>query len=273
MSVAAQESNGCVNPENNGDSPLIDLPFVPTGTSLLGRFGFAFGPREDHFLQQILIAPGFPPGPMRLGFADENGDDKYCYNVTHFDIRDVRIRQVSRGLDICSEAGRCTVRLDKPAGNFVFVLIGFSLSFRAPFDHPLQEVAILEKDGELTVAYNDEHFDPPEDTFLWSLQYAYVPRDRFRDVGELSGTGAKDRVLGEIPAGKAVLRGFRVKFSDGDHNIQQIGVRPNTTGTVFITYRDNDGNDKFDWEYRWAILSTLEIFPGEVTPGPINPNP
>jgi hypothetical protein len=67
MSVAAQESNGCVNPENNGDSPLIDLPFVLTGTPLLGRFGFAFGPGKTIFCNKFLLRLVFHRGRCDWG--------------------------------------------------------------------------------------------------------------------------------------------------------------------------------------------------------------
>jgi hypothetical protein len=255
--VSAQESNGCVDISENHGSSLVDLPFAPTGTPLLSRFGFAFNPGQDHHIQQILIAPGLPPEMMRLAFADkepDDGDDNYCFNVTNFDVSDARIRPAVRGLDICREAGTCTVRLDKPAGDFVFVLIGFQLSFRAPFDHHLKDIAILENDGMLTISFADRHFDPSEDTILWSLQYAYVPGDLFAGVGEWSATGAHDRVIGQIPVGQVVLRGFRFTFTNDDHHIQQISVRPNTGGTVFLTYRDVNGDDPFDFEYRWAVL-------------------
>jgi hypothetical protein len=257
--VVAQETNGCVDIGQNHGSSLIDLPFVPTGTPLLSRFGFAFDPGIDHHITQILIFPGLPTGMIRLDFSDV-GDNNYCYNITHFDIFDPRISPVTRE-DICSDPGGCTVQLDKPAGDFVFVLIGLQLSFRAPYDHHLKDVAILENDGLLTVAYNDKHFDPPEDTFIWSVQYVYVPRDQFTDVGELSGTGANDRVIATMPPGKAVLRGFKFSFTGDDHHIQQISVRPNTSGTAFISYRDVNGDDKFDWDYRWAILRTLSLTP------------
>jgi hypothetical protein len=260
--VVAQETNGCVDIGNNHGS-LIDLPFVPTGTPLLSRFGFAFNPGIDHHMKQILIFPGLPPGMIRLDFSDkkpDKGDDNYCYNITHFDISDARIKQVTRE-DLCSDSGGCTVQLDKPAGDFVFVLIGFQLSFRAPFDHHLKDVAILENNGLLTVVYNDKHFDPPEDTFIWSVLYAYVPRDHFTDVGELSGTDANDRVLVTMTPGKAVLRGFRFSFVGDDHHIQQISVRPNNSGTAFISYRDVNGDDKFDWDFRWAILRPLSLTP------------
>ena len=41
VSAAAQEVNGCVDISSNGDGSLVDRDFVPTGTPLLSRFGFA----------------------------------------------------------------------------------------------------------------------------------------------------------------------------------------------------------------------------------------
>jgi hypothetical protein len=248
----AQVENGC-------GRGLVDVPFSSTGVPLLARFGFAFNPGVDHHINQILIFPGLPLGMMRLAFMDghpDDEDDKYCFNIQHQDLSDSRIRQVSRGVDICSEDGSCSVTLEKPAGDFVFVLTGFQLSFRADFDHHLKEVALLEDNGQLQVTFRDKHFDPSEDTFIWSLQYAYVPRDKFADIGVVSGSGANDRVLASMPAGPPLIRGFRFRFADDDHHIQQISVRPNGTGTAFISFRDVNGDDKFDWEYRWGTLAS-----------------
>ena len=108
-------------------------------------------------------------------------DDDYCYNVTHFDISDARIRQVTRGRDVCR--GTCTVRLDKPAGDFVFVLIGYQLQFYGDDNH-IKEIKMLENNGDFTVAYRDQELNDPTDTFIWDLQYAYVPRDRFIQIGD-----------------------------------------------------------------------------------------
>jgi hypothetical protein len=277
--VAAQESNACVDIGKNNGS-LFDVPFVSTGTPLLSRFGFALNQGDNH-IKQILVWPGLPPGMMRVDFSDDSPfggllgllhNDDYCFNVTHFDVVDARIRQVTRGLDIC-DAPQCTVQLDRPNGDFVFVLIGFQFQFREHDNH-IKEVSIKETGGKLTVGFHDQHFDPPDDTFNWSVQYAYVPRDRFSQVGQLSGTRAHDRVIASLPQGKAVLRGFSFTFktyftSGDDHHLQQIGVRPNTTGSAFLTYRDENGDDGFDWEYQWAMIKTIGVFPGEISALPV----
>ena len=238
---------------------LIDTPHTPSGTPLLGRLAFEYT-NNDHHITQILIAPGFTPSTMRLGFHDKNLDDRFCYSVTHFGVADPRIRLSTRSLDICSGPGRCTVQLDKPAGDFVFVLVGFQLTFQSGIDHHIDEVAILENNGNVTVAYNDKNDD---DLFLWSLKYAYVPRELFRELGVSSGTREHGETTRAIPGGVAVLRGFRFNFephftSGGDHHIKKIGLLPTQSSPqneVFVFYEDKNGDDGFDWEYRWAILN------------------
>jgi hypothetical protein len=292
-SVSAQVSNGFVKISDNHGSALFDVPFSPNGIPLLSRFAFELADGDNH-LQQILIDPGLPPGKMRIGFHDKDADnlpiidfddDDYFFNITHFDISDPRVQVLTRSLDICSEGqqqegrllGKCTVQLDRPPGDVVFVLVGFQLSFRGGIDHHIRQVGLLEDNGVLTVSFGDEHFDPSEDTFLFSVKFAWVPRDRFSDIGESSDTRSKDEVSRAIPVGRAVLRGFRLEFKsyftgNEDHHLKKIGVLPNTAGTVLISYRDDNGDDGFDWQYRWAILKTRTIkWPPGLEPPVVSP--
>ena len=248
---------------------LTDRDYPHVGTPLLKAFQFhygviiapdscgelpAFWVQEDHHLTQILIAPDFSPGKIRIGFHDKNGDDKYFYRLSHHSVSNPRIQQFTRTLDICGEQGKCTVRLDKPKGDFVFVLVGFQLSFRGT-DHHIDEVGILEKDGELTVFFNDRNDD---DLFLWSVQFAYVPGDLLQDVGVSSGTRERRGASRTIGRGNPVIRGFKFNFepyftSGGDHHIGHISVCA-STGRVDVLYMDKNGDDGFDWEVHWATL-------------------
>ncbi len=106
-----------------------------------------------------------------------------------------------------------------------------------------------------------------------------MPRDRFGEIGELSGTRDKNEVSGAIPVGRAVLRGFRFEFkpyftNGGDHHLKKIGVLPTTAGTVLMSYRDVNGDDGFDWQYQWAILRTRISRPPVQTiePPVVNPH-
>jgi hypothetical protein len=258
--VAAQEVNGCVDIDKNNGS-VFDVPFVPTGTPLLSRFGFDLSHGRDNHIKSIIVWPGLPPGMMRLDFSDDNpfahltSNDDYCFNVTHFGIIDFRIRHVIRGVDVCDQP-QCTVQLDRPAGDFVFVLIGFHFQFHEHDNH-IKQIAISENNGQLTVAFHDRKCDSgADDTFIWSVQYAYVPQDRFSQVGQLSGTRARDTVIETIPVGKAVLRGFSFTYqpfftSGDDHHLKQISVRPNQGGA-------------FSWSSKTSLIQEMMDLIGSI---------
>ena len=248
---------------------LTDRDHSHVGTPLLNAFQFhygvilpsvncgalpAFWEQEDHHLTQILVWPDFSPGSIRIGFHDKNRDDRYFYRVSHHSVSNPRIQHFTRTLDICSDPGKCTVRLDKPKGDFVFVLVGFQLSFRGT-DHHIDEVGILENDGELTVFFNDKNDD---DLFLWSVQFAYVPRDLLRERGVSRGRRERRGASRSLTPGNSVIRGFKFNFepyftSGGDHHIGGISVCA-SSGRVDVLYMDKNGDDGFDWEVRWALL-------------------
>lgn len=241
---------------------LVDRDQPHVGILLLDSFDFQFTKNQnlrssvDHHLTQILVAPDFGTrGKLRLGFHDKNSDDEYFFRVSHYSVTDLRIQQVTRNLDICSDRGKCTVNLSKPEGDFVFVLVGFQLSFRGT-DHHIDEVGILEDDGNLTVFFNDKNDD---DIFIWSIQFAWVPRNLFSELGESSGTRERRGATRTIHRGRSVISGFKLNFephftSGGDHHIRAISVLTPDDGRVEVLYADKNGDDGFDWQVKWAIL-------------------
>ena len=248
----AQDARGC------DDGGLNDVEHKTAAVALLGRFIFEYK-SNDHHMTQILIMPDFSsPGIMRLGFHDKNLDDNYCFNVSHFTVDDSRVSIQSvptSGVGLCETKARCTIQLNKPNGDNVFVLIGFQLSYRSGIDHHVDEIAILEDDGTLKVAFNDKDDDTQ---LLYRVKYAYVPRDRFRELGQSEGFDERQEATATMPGGVAVLRGFRFRFLNGDHHVRKLGILPvqsSPNGTAYIYYSDKNGDDPFDWLYRWAILN------------------
>jgi len=234
---------------------LEDRDYPHTGALLLDSFDFQFtknrnlSSQVDHHLTQILVAPDFgTQNKMRLGYHDKNSDDEYFYRISHHTSTDARIRRDSRSLDIC-DRNKCTVRLSRPAGDFVFVLVGFQLSFRGT-DHHIDEVGVMENNGELTVFFNDKNDD---DVFIWSVQFAWVPRDLVSQLGESSGANERKGASRTINRGTSVVRGFKFNFRSDDHHIRAVSVLT-PDGRVEVLYTDKNGDDRFDWQVRWALL-------------------
>lgn len=239
---------------------LIDLSYPHANTQLLDSFFFQYvegtnlGSQVDHHLTQILFLPDFTRGKVRIGFHDKNSDDRYYYKLSHVEVNDPRVRQYTRSLDICNR-GKCTVTVERPAGDYVFVLVGLQLAYRG-VDHHVDEIGITENNGAITVFFNDDNDD---DLFVWSAKYAYVPADLFSSRNVTSGTRARRGTRRTIPAGKSVIRGFKFNFepyftSGGDHHLRSVGVLTHDDGRLEVWYNDKNEDDGFDWEVHWGIL-------------------
>jgi hypothetical protein len=235
--------------EGRDEEGLNDRSFSHTGVPLLSSFRFNFQD-DDHHIQQILIYPDFEPDKMRLGYQDKNGDDDYEYRVVHQIVDTPGILRFSRGLDICSEI-ECSVPIERPTGDFVFVLVGFQLQYHGT-DHHIKRVRVLEWDGNLKIRFRDNNDDPPP-VSEWSVQYAYVPSSLFAELGSSSG-GAAGADGTDIPAGPSVIRGFAFDYPHDDHHLKEIQVSTGD-GRLEVTYADHNGDDSFDWYVDWGILA------------------
>jgi hypothetical protein len=82
---------------------------------------------------------------MRLGYHDSDKDTDYEYKIVHQIVDTPGILRFRRDLDICSEI-ECSVPIERPTGDSVFVLVGFQLSYQGA-DHHIKRVRVLEWDG------------------------------------------------------------------------------------------------------------------------------
>jgi hypothetical protein len=257
-----------------------EYPGVDDGVPLLREFYFRFqelGPSEavDNHINCIMVLPAGVPedlspnaglplkvvedGKVTLMYSDDELDaakDQYFYRIAHsnapVDPRRFQIRAVG-----C----RGTCEHDLPSPSFpnaipgVFVLVGFQLFFTGARDHHIDEVAVFEKDGKLTVKLNDKN---DEDVFAYFVDYALVlPVGQNIQVGEASGSavgGAHE----PLPQGKKVIRGFHFDFVSGDRHLREIGVLMNNDN-VEVFYGDASGNDEFRWNVRWAMITPQAV--------------
>jgi hypothetical protein len=257
--------------EGFSDGGFETRSFSAPGVPLLDSFYFRYT-SGDHHLSQIMLRPGFPePGQMQLAFHDINLDDDYFFKVIHRPVVDGRIRSFSRDLDLC--VGSCNVGIDRPDGDFVFVLVGFQLAYQGAVngrDRHVNMIALMENDGELRMRFGDKNMDT---NVLWRVQYAYVPRDLFLTLGESSGTREQGGAGRDIRQGASVIRGFFFNFephftSGRDHHIKEIGVMTPDRGRVEVYYGDKNGDDGFDWVVRWGVLNPVPLVDPLPTGGP-----
>lgn len=223
------------------------------GVPLMKSFYFRYT-SSDHHIRAIQAMPDSPAlGEISVNYQDKNTDDEYFFNVQHQPYFGTIFAR-SYGRDVC--VGSCTREISAPANRLdhVFVIRGFYLYFHGT-DHHLDQISVKERDGQVTVAYNDKNDD---DTFLWDLDYAYVPRAAFSTISTRAGS-AQGATRASIEAGTALIRGFDLNFASGDHHIKEVGIWMAGDGNLDVYYGDKNGDDSFNWTVEYAVLRPPRI--------------
>jgi len=234
--------------------------FSVAGVPMLKSFFFDFGPGEDHHIQHVGVYPE-TNSTITLAFEDHNGDDEFFYNVEYLAAApDGTI--FGSAADVCK--GQCAIPITRPspASAYVFVLRGFRIFYQGD-DHHIDEIAVYESNGLLNVRLNDKNND---DNFVWYVTWTWVPRNRFSTVGTVGGYSCAsdntcDRDSKPVPAGQAVVRGFRFDFTNSDHHLSNIGVFTRNNGVIEAYYGDQNGDDEFYWFVDYAVLAPAVLAP------------
>jgi hypothetical protein len=231
----------------------IERGFSVAGVPLLKSFFFDFGAGEDHHILHVSVYPE-TNDKITLAFEDNDGNDEFFYNI-EYEATAAPGTVVGSASDVCK--GTCTraIARPSPADNYVFVLRGFRLYYHGD-DHHIDEIALYEANGQLYVRFNDRNNDG---TFIWYARWAWVPRDRFTTVGTVVGYSCAtdqtcDRDSKSVPAGHAVLRGFRFDFTSSDHEVSNLGVFTRNNGVIEAYFGDQSGDHEFFWFAQYAVL-------------------
>jgi hypothetical protein len=268
VSIIGVSAQTIIVPEISGfGKGTLQRNFSVSGVPLLKSFFFNFGSGEDHHIQHVSVYPE-TNGKITLAFEDNDGNDEFFYNI-EYEATAAPGTAIGSTSDVCR--GTCPPKAisgPSPASDYVFVLRGFRIYYTGD-DHHIDEVALYESNGQLNVRFNDKNND---DFFTWYARWAWVPRDRFTTVGTVSGYSCDtdDTCFSDsksVPAGHAVIRGFRFDFTQSDHHLGQLGVFTRNNGVIEAYFGDKNGDDEFYWFAQYAVLAPTIIV------GPIDPTP
>jgi hypothetical protein len=253
--------------------------FSMAGVPLLKSFFFDFGAGEDHNILHVSVYPE-TNGTITLAFENNDGDDEFFYNI-EYGATAASGTVLGSTSGVCKDPGACTLAIARPSppSDYVFVLRGFRIFYHGE-DHHIDEIALYESNGQLHVRFNDKHKDK---TYIWYARWAWVPRSRFGTIGTVHGSSCDSNPIEsscardwkEVPAGAAVIRGFRFNFKEGDRYLSNMGLFTRNSGAIEAYFADNSENDEFSWFVRYAVLApTFTISPVAVDPElPIDPTP
>lgn len=244
--------------------------YPSVGTPLLQMFYLRFTNADRH-IDSIGVEVDVPDeNRLTIEYFDESRNDEYFYRVQHLPLSSSRVQAhkitgVDKGNP--NNHNQVVVDLQKPDGQFTFVLSGFTFYFRGSDQH-IDQIAIRELNGDLVLSFNDQD---NKETFLWRAEYAWVPNDLIASTRIEQGVRARGGVRRSIPTGLPVIQGFaldfRPYFTGGeDHHLKEIGVLTRWPSNDFLEvyYADQNGDDGFDWEVRLAYLANPNPLDGHI---------
>lgn len=168
--------------------------------------------------------------------------------------------------------GECILRLEREDTTRAIVLSGFRF-IRKDGDGHVRRIAILPQRDEASVnptyrvAFQDDDFE-----YEVRVQYVLAPRGKIGPVLEISKSydgnddgrmtiGEREPVHSDLISarqqGNVVLRGFDLRFTNGGHFIEDIGIEPDRTAYQ-VWFQDHQGDDSRrripDDPIEWRIL-------------------
>lgn len=236
-----------------------------------GLQGWRFNMRGGHKVKNI----GFlhERNGVQFKLEDSDGGDfadgfVWLSRLPEFSVRGSSVFQ--RGC-----RGECILELERDSADQTIVLSGFKFE-RQGGDGHLRRIAIIPQPLSSAASLNQRYLVAfQDDDFAYDvrLEYSLVPADKVGPMRELSKTYKREgdaTVIAErrIPVhsdlvdvtatgtGNKVLRGFELRFLNGGHFIEDIGVEPGQ-GYYQVWFQDHQSEDdrrKPDDPFEWRVL-------------------
>jgi hypothetical protein len=217
------------------------------------------GSGVDHELERIM--PGFfglefssqVPGLETVLFAryeDGNADDPYTFTI---DAQKLPYGSTRHAYSDCSSYGRVSHSLGPIDAEVEPVLLGFDLNRGTDWNLETIEARVFKTSGSLyyELIFEDEG---TYHSFCYSVHYALIPEERIRAYGHYDDTTSRrGTYTRSISAIRPVLQGFKLRFTNGDHHVDQVGVRA-LPGEIRLWMNDKNNDDPFRWEAWWLDL-------------------
>ncbi len=230
----------------------VELNQPRYGIPLLQDFYFRFT-SGDRNIQKISVVPHVI-SKLRLDYFDDTHNDEFYYKVAHWDHTTITGIQMDNRVFFLN--GKESLPLIKPSPNYELILIGFEVYYHSD-DHNIEEFGIYKEEVNgntlLSLSFNDDNDD---DLAVGIVYFAWVPDSYLVQSGVSSGSNAIGAESREIPQGVRLLRGFNLKFNNGDHNLNEVGILTTSSldGNLNVLFADKNRDDGFDWRVEWAIL-------------------
>jgi hypothetical protein len=232
--------------------------FYPYG---LAGFYFNFtGSGVDHELERIM--PGFfdidfspqPPGAETVLYAryeDQNADDPFNWTI---DAQQLPYGSTRHHVADCSPIGGISHLLGGIPADRMPVLLGFDLDRGSDWNVETLEARIFTSFGNNLYVELILEDEGAYNAFCYDVVYALIPSRRVRASGHVTETTSrKGSHMRAIASQRPVLQGIKLWFTNGDHHVDQVGLRL-LPGELRVWLNDQNNDDPFRWEAWWLDL-------------------
>lgn len=225
----------------------LDVRFLSGDKNVRTMRAFPRRPHWGNFLDPALVTL----------LADQNAGDPWSISASWIDRRQYTLRSTTGN---CS--GTCLLPIPAlPAGDSI-ALAGIDLEFTDGSDHFLQEIAVVPdpQRGFISVTFTDASRSRP---FRATIYYLRLVALEIAAVEVRSGHRSSGVPGGLRTAGEALLRGFRLAFTNGDHRLSRWSVSLCSEhvdsscvrdDAWSVTLADQNGDDPYDW---WLSYTRL----------------
>lgn len=219
--------------------------------------GFDVGyTRSDHQVNLLLLGPvttaRLDSGEYTVALQDADGNDAVSGAVKLTDLR-----RLGRHLEVMRTdcTGECRLRIPHLIGPEAFVLTGFGFRQPGATDHHVLQVKVRQAahNGYIDVKLVDRS---GAGTYFAHVTYAVIPRSALGSylVQARSAAPVRGQSVATRPPGVALIQSFDLRFLNGDHHLQRITVDLARDRELLVRFRDQNGDDPFEWHVEYSIL-------------------
>jgi hypothetical protein len=256
--------------------PPVDAQLSSAAAALI-HFDLRFqnGDHKINTIEAGSIVPGnaynapdtlFKPGPSTRHFAafrDRNGDDDFTAQVGWLNLSHGRsyVEHIpARSDGRLTRNGQAEFWAPVPrqafAADHELVLHGFSLRRPEGTDANVRafglRFATLNRNPAFEVLLSDDSGADTRTPIEALISYAWIPRSLVARKGTVGGSATGRRDGRPIPAGYAVMTGFRFEFLNSDHHL--LRVMASTRDGGMAHFQDNNADDPVRWSIDYALL-------------------
>lgn len=215
-------------------------------TSALSSFKLEFQ-NGDHKIHTIRLMP--MGGDAHISLADKDGNDPFSVDATWWNVPGATMGVVD------FQYGEKQKTMPNLHANTSLAIAGFETYLATGNDCHIEQIAIgfSPDQKKINVDFGKGCNKTPKIRVL----YSEIPNNVIKDKGSITGADRNvANISGSQPkSDKYLIQGFNIKFTNGGHFLQSVGIHLKGAAREVISWQDNNRDDPIDFRVDWLELN------------------